>query len=239
LKIALPTNTDAREDDHSTVASVALSPEFLQGNAAAGLEKIRTRLLDLTNRNRLLNFRHSASSSLRIVNVDIDTIFRRLMDGEKLPFQAVPEPSAEFDNTEFFEGEETGSRTVKPSAQVTAEFLGWQTSHDLDLGENGGNSDALPVLHYIEGLETLTRKIGSAAKSAIEESGTNMLYLVFGFLEWYEDDNSQQPRYAPLLKTMESALSCGGGMSLQAGKVCFHSGRATGFRAALSRATSC
>lgn len=213
LKIALPTNTDAREDDHSAVASVALSPEFLQGNAAVGLEKIRTRLLDLTNRNRLLNFRHSASSSLRIVNVDIDTIFRRLMDGEKLPFQAVPEPSAEFDNTEFFDGEDTGSRTVKPSAQVTADFLGWQTSYDLDLGgngENGGNSDALPVLHYIEGLETLTRKIGSAAKSAIEESGTNMLYLVFGFLEWYEDDNSQQPRYAPLL-TVPVTLERNGG----------------------------
>ena len=35
-------------------------------------------------------------------------------------------------------------------------------------------------------------------KTAIEESGTNMLYLIFGFLEWYEDDSSEQPRYAPL-----------------------------------------
>ncbi len=58
----------------------------------AGLEKIRTRLLDLTNRNRLLNFRHSKNSSLRVVDVNPNVVFRRLMDLEKLQFVPVPEP---------------------------------------------------------------------------------------------------------------------------------------------------
>jgi len=64
----------------------------------------------------------------------------------------------------------------------------------------------LPVVHYVEGLETLTRKIGSAAKTAIEESGTNMLYLILGFLEWYESDDSQQP-----LLTVPISLDRSGG----------------------------
>ena len=57
-------------------------------------------------------------------------------------------------------------------------------------------------------MEALTRKIGSAAKTAIEESGTNMLHLTLGFLEWYESEDSRQPRLAPLL-TVPVALERG------------------------------
>lgn len=48
--------------------------------------------------------------------------------------------------------------------------------------------------------------MGSAANTAIEESGTNMLYLTFGFLEWYESDDSRQEHLAPLL-TLPVALN--------------------------------
>ena len=191
--------SDAQPDRQAAVPRTSLSPEFLEGNTEAGLEKIRTRLLDLTNRNRLLNFRHSPASSLRVVDVDVDAVFRRLLDGEKLSFRPVPEPEFGTEGAELADGETSEFSPAKPSAYDYAAALGWRTSYDLSPSADSENSDVLPVLHYVEGLETLTRKIGSAAKTAIEESGTNMLYLVLGFLEWYEDDNSQQPRYAPLL----------------------------------------
>ena len=54
---------DNKEKPDTTPAAT-LSAEFLAGGTAAGLEKIRARLLDLTNRNRLLNFRHTRASSL-------------------------------------------------------------------------------------------------------------------------------------------------------------------------------
>ena len=165
--------------------AVQLSPEFLAGSTEAGLEKIRTRLLDLTSRNRLLNFRHSSASSLRVVGVDPNIIFRRLTEGEKLVFLPVPEPDR---NVE-----------PKPSAVDHAKAIEWPTSFDLDDVAEVADDTTLPVLHYVEHLETLTRKIGSAAKTAIEESGANMLYLILGFLEWYESDDSEQPRFAPLL----------------------------------------
>src|SRR5208337_170470 len=52
--------------DDSVLAAPGIPEVFLAGDTAAGLEQIRTRLLDLTKRNRLLNFRPSKSSSAQI-----------------------------------------------------------------------------------------------------------------------------------------------------------------------------
>jgi very-short-patch-repair endonuclease len=162
-----------------------VSADFLTGSTHTGLDRIRTRLLDLTNRNKLLNFRHSNSSSLRVVDIAIDPAFARLRDNEKLAFLPVPEPDIE-------RGEEV------PPAKDCAALLDWNTSFDLD-GATEQPEGLLPVLHYQEQLDTVSRKIASAAKTAIEESGTNMLYLICGFLEWHESDDSAQTHLAPLV----------------------------------------
>src|SRR5437867_9961970 len=83
--------SDNEEKSQATRAA-PLSAEFLSGGTAAGLEKIRARLLDLTNRNRLLNFRHTSASSLRIVDADLNVVFARLLNEEAVPLRAVPEP---------------------------------------------------------------------------------------------------------------------------------------------------
>jgi very-short-patch-repair endonuclease len=54
---------------------------------------------------------------------------------------------------------------------------------------------ALPL----ELLEARLRKISADANSAVEETGTNLLHLAFGFLQWYESTDSQTPRRAPLI----------------------------------------
>ena len=162
-----------------------ISADFLTGSTEIGLDRIRTRLLDLTNRNKLLNFRHSNASSLGVVDVHVDAVFRRLRDNERLTFQPVPTP--EPDGVEA------------PTAKDYADELGWNTSFDLAAVTDNEDSQSLRVLHYPEPLDTVSRKIASAAKTAIEETGANMLYLVFGFLEWYESDDSKQPHLAPLV----------------------------------------
>lgn len=182
-----PVSNHGTEDS----SSPQLSPEFLSCSTEDGLDRIRTRLLDLTNRNKLLNFRHSLASSLRIVDVQADHVYTALLDGQKLPFLAVPEPDEEAES-DLGEG-----RRENPSAEDYARQIGWNSSYDLPL--EGGQTGCLPVLHYLEALDTRTRKIGSAARTVIEESGTNMLNLVFGFLEWYESDDSQQAHQAPLI----------------------------------------
>lgn len=197
-------------DENSELARTSEDPatpavsEFPFGAVDTGLEKIRTRLLDLTTRNRLLNFRHSAKSSLRVVESDLDSVFSRLVDGEKVWFEPVPEspdvgPS----------GTNAELDVPKLTAEQYAQALGWRTSYDLPSNGEEFASAPLRVLLFPEDLEAVSRKLGSAAKTAIEESGTNMLFLILGFLEWYEDDNSQQARLAPLM-TVPVLLDRGG-----------------------------
>ena len=172
-----------------------ISGDFLTGSTEIGLDRIRTRLLDLINRNKLLNFRHSNASSLRVVDVPIDLVFRRLRDSERLAFLPVPEPDVE--------------ESEMPPAKDYADELEWNTSFDLD-DATGDGAESLPVLHYQEQLDTVSRKIVTAARTAIEESGTNMLYLVFGFLGWYESDDSRHPHVAPLVILPVSIERSGG-----------------------------
>ena len=169
-----------------THAERQTASRFQAEQVRAGLEQIRLRLLDLTSRNKLISFRHTAST-LRAVDVDLERLYARLLSGEKLPFLYVPEPTKE----------EVAILGEKPAAQQYAESLGWEVGVDLE--RNAGRSDVLPIPHYKEDFETLLRKIGTTARTAIEESGVNLLHLVFGFLEWRESDDSTQVRHAPLM----------------------------------------
>ena len=80
------------ESSNPEAQTPALSADFFQGGIEAGLERIRLRLLDLTNRNRLLNFRHAEKSSLRVVNELPDELFYRLTSNAEMLFAPVPKP---------------------------------------------------------------------------------------------------------------------------------------------------
>ena len=61
------------------------------------LHKLRLRLLDLTNRNSLLNFRHSEKSltHIRIIDELPDFLFGSFLKGESFTFHPLPEPDDE------------------------------------------------------------------------------------------------------------------------------------------------
>ena len=50
-----------------------------------------------------------------------------------------------------------------------------------------------------ERLQKKLLKLYYDARTYEEEQGVNILYLALGFLKWYEDENSDRERYAPLL----------------------------------------
>lgn len=155
------------------------------------LKRIRKRLLDLTSRNRLLNFRWSKGRVLRIIETVPDDLYLKLLDDKKLTFSYIPDPSRE-------EYEREGETVQKPDVKRYAESLGINTSYELP-STSTQEYASIQTLHYPEDLERILRKIHQTARTAIEESGTNMLYLVFGFLEWYESNDAETPFYAPLL----------------------------------------
>jgi hypothetical protein len=61
------------------------------------------------------------------------------------------------------------------------------------------NRHTLQTLKYPDELERVADKIVGQARLAEQEMGISTLFLVFGFLEWYESDDSDKKAYAPLL----------------------------------------
>jgi very-short-patch-repair endonuclease len=192
-----------------------IGEDFFRGDTANSLSKIRNRLLDLTSRNRLLNFPFPPPKklSLQIVDELPEILYNRLLDGDSLIFKAVPEPKSEDYSTQIKSEQQVAEppsiSIPKPTVREHAKKLGIDTSFDLPeypiFDQEQGTIASkhkdkfLQTLQYPLELENILRSIDSAARTAIEESGTNMLYLIFGFLEWYESESSDKKRLAPLI----------------------------------------
>lgn len=160
----------------------------------AGLDKVRTRLLDLTLANRLIHFKHSPRSSLRVIDELPDVLFTRLMDGDELQLVPVPEPPPRDDDSK------------RPPALEHAVSIGIDPSFDLPEPPADGakakpaHRDAkIQTALFPNDLESCMRAIASAARSALDETGTNMLHLAFGFLDWAEQEHPKKRILAPLI----------------------------------------
>lgn len=161
------------------------------------LKQLRLRLLDLTSRNRLLNFKSSAGKTIQIVNVYPNIVWDRVNDNQTLMVIPVPEPKRD----EYIVED---GRRQKPDVREHAKRLGINPSFELRQSPSsylatGSEGKKLQALYYPEDLSRVCRKVFNHARTAIEETGSNMLYLVFGFLEFYEDDASDKPLMAPLV----------------------------------------
>ena len=60
------------------------------------IKKFQDKLLDLSAKNKLLNFefKETARTQIRIINDSPDRIFQRLSDGKRLGLQTLPEPDS-------------------------------------------------------------------------------------------------------------------------------------------------
>ena len=172
----------------------ALANELFSGKLSVGdsLERLRTRLLDLTMRNKLLNYRHPKALSLQFTNdPDLNLLYERLEEGKSVALAYVPDPPPQrYENGK------------KPEARMYARELNIGTS--VDVGPSATNTaykrlPGLQVLQYPTDLERFARKMSSEARTVTEETGTNMLYLMFGFLEYFDSEDSQKAVHAPLL----------------------------------------
>ncbi len=175
--------------------SVGQTQESLFGGGMPlrdALEKMRIRLLDLTARNRLLNFKTGAGKALAFVDISIDEFYTKLVEnGNKLTVTPVPAPTR-------VEWEMKNGRHVRPDIKSHAASLGIDAS--LELPPPGMASSTIPrALYYPDDLERHLRKLSREAKSAIEETGANVLFLVVGLLEYPDRENSERILNAPLV----------------------------------------
>ena len=173
------------------------------------LELMRKKLLDLTARNRLLNFPIAQKgSALRIIDEVPNQLCEELLAERELKFKPVPSPTREqlIEHGYLEIDEESGEeRQVKPNpdAREWAKVLGFDVQYDLPReedapGDEKHQDDAIQVLLYPPEMESRLRAIRSKAQTAIEEMGASILYLTLGFLDWTEKDDSSKTRLAPL-----------------------------------------
>ena len=59
------------------------------------LQAIRNRLLDLTGRNRLLNFKHGKTGFIRVIDELPNQLAESILEGEEVTFIPIEEPTHE------------------------------------------------------------------------------------------------------------------------------------------------
>ena len=138
------------------------------------------KLLDLSLRNSLLNFRPSVSN-VQFMTADLAKLEDEISDGES--FRIMPAPTE-------------NSFTLTDSKMYEIE-----NERDLitSIAESEFKNHRLRTFIREDALEKTLKKLHRDAKVSLEENGANTLYLALGFLRWYESDKSVKPRYAPLI----------------------------------------
>lgn len=173
---------------------------------SADLEELRRRLLDLTARNRLLSYKHPRGRSVRIIQTDPAWFYDHLLAGQSLRVDYIPSPprGEELDRV-WPQWVRQYGPDVRPKVQDWAKFKNFRTSYDLvELVGTGGRERvgrrglSVQSLYYPEDLERQLGRIAQLARTAIEDSGANVLYVAFGFLEW-SDREETTSHLAPLL----------------------------------------
>ena len=156
------------------------------------IEKMRVLLLDLTAHNVLINYKHPKGRCVQAVGeLDMDQLFDQLVDGADVKLKPLPAP-----DPDTYDGS-------RPGPKEYAEQIGMSTSvefaHKIAQEPLPRGGMQIQTLLYPTELESQLRKIESLAKTAVRDAGTNVLYMIFGFLELYESPESDRMWLAPLV----------------------------------------
>lgn len=168
------------------------------------LESIRKRLLDLSSRNALLNYKFPKGKCLQFIETTPNAVFKALSDKKTIDLAPIPKPTdAEIKSYYQNEGKKDPSlKDLAPTVESWAKHLGYQTSFDLQQNDFyssiNADRDCLQSLLYPKDLETRIKHIKQQAESSLSETGSNVLYIAIGFLEWTESKDSSLRRLAPL-----------------------------------------
>ena len=138
------------------------------------------KLLDLSLRNSLLNFRPT-SSSVQFIVSDLGKLEDAVSAGSDMKIlPSTDDMGIDMSDSRIFELRSGSEQLI---AMAESEF----------------EKNRLHCIPKEAELEKIMKKLHRQAKVSLEENGANTLYLALGFLRWYETDRSEQPRLAPLV----------------------------------------
>lgn len=145
-------------------------------------EQWKNKLLDLGKRNRLINFKDTKMSTVKITSPGLDSIYQRLVSEEKEIVFPMP-PLNELDSDSNEETSDYSFGSILSSYSNNRYVTDFPIQTDKTLSE----------------LQRVLRNLRNKAKIAVEEQGVNVLYLSFGFLCYTETPYSGVVLRAPLI----------------------------------------
>ncbi len=147
------------------------------------IDGLRPKLIDLTGRSRLISFRHAERSrrEARVVGPSLDGIWSHLLAGELSRVESLPQAPL-------------GPR-VAPAEWAHRQGI------PSDFGRHfpSERPQALRTLYFPDEHERRLSGIHSTSRLSLTERGATALFGMFGFLEWYESDEAQEPVISPLV----------------------------------------
>lgn len=193
---------------------------YPEGFLVNAFEDMRNKLLDISGgRSRLLNLDQNGRGFIRIVDELPDELANSLLKEKAMTVVPVPEPTrdllikhgylecVEDDQQLNLEGSEGDQQLIRlkkdPDAKEWAKILGLANEFELPKDSTHANDDRhtdadLQTLQFESALTVNLKKLSSEARTAIEETGNNILYLLLGFLEWFDQESGGRKRLAPL-----------------------------------------
>ena len=145
------------------------------------LAKWKSKLLDLTLRNRLLNLKPT-KTTLKLVCPDPAALEDSLSDGKEFKLKAAPN---------VMEGQDPRDAAV---------FANRTGKRPLDAFAEEALARRELVVEVADGkLDDRLTEIFRAAEAGKDEGGANTLFLAFGLLQWQEDKNAEVSHLAPIL----------------------------------------
>ena len=170
------------------------------------LQASRKELLDIGLRNNLISFKKNAKT-LTLIQGEAGEIFDALYVNEKeLGFSATDKPArkgtGDIVNISSVDDEEQDVEDLQLLSELSKANKTLSDSGAAgDKGARGRKSSQLQLQTALdeERLFLQLLKIRAEAQTYVEEQGVNILFLVIGFLHWFESDSSTEARRAPLV----------------------------------------
>ncbi|MDC8449151.1 MAG: DUF4011 domain-containing protein [Nitrospira sp.] len=145
------------------------------------LARWKSKLLDLTLRNRLINFKPT-KIMLPLRVPDPAHLEDALADGQEWKFRPLPQ---------IMQGSDP--RVASVAAKRTGE-----DPVETVVKQAMGQKELLAAVESKK-LDAQLYEIYSTARLGLEEGGANTLYLALGFLRWAEDERAEKTHLAPIL----------------------------------------
>jgi hypothetical protein len=157
-----------------------VAPPPPPGDVAQRFRRWKERLLDLSLRNRLLNFRLDGKGACQLAVPDLELLEDGLFAGRT--FALLPRPDV--DGRDERDPALSERKVLEVARQRRLEDLGKLLVH---------------TRHGADELWTRLKHLDREARTALEEGGAWILYLAIGFLRWYETPSSPDALAAPIL----------------------------------------